>query len=98
MNDTKQNARRALTITTVLTLFVASAEILIAYSNYRKGMNFLDLTSYVTSNKYIYFLILIVGNMALLPSAVLLYKVRCNIGDINLQQFHVQDRAGPVRG
>lgn len=74
MNDTKQNARRALTITTVLTLFVASAEILIAYSNYRKGMNFLDLTSYVTSNKYIYFLILIVGNMALLPSAVLLYK------------------------
>ena len=41
---------------------------------YKPGMNFLDVTSFVTSNKYLYFLLLIVANMALLPSAVLLYK------------------------
>ncbi len=74
MNDTKQNAGRALTLTTVLTLFIAGAELLIAYSSYRPGMNFLDITSYVTSNKYIYFLLLIIGNMSLLPGAVLLYR------------------------
>lgn len=74
MNETKNNARRAMKITTALTLFVAGAEIFIAFMNYREGMNFLDLTSYVTSNKYIYFLVLIVGNLALLPSAVMLYK------------------------
>ncbi len=74
MNDTKQSAKRALTITTVLTLFVAGAEILIAYSNYKPGMNFLDITSYVTANKYIYYLILIIANMVILPSAVLMYK------------------------
>ena len=74
INDTKQNAKRALTLTTVLTLFIAGAELLIAYSSYRPGMNFLDITSYVTSNKYIYFLLLIIGNMSLLPGAVLLYR------------------------
>lgn len=75
MNDTKQNARRALTLTTLLTLFVAGAGIFIAYANYKPGMNFLDITSYVTSNKYIYFLLLIIGNMVLLPSAILLFNV-----------------------
>ena len=49
MDTTKQNAKRALTLTTVLTLFVAGFEILIAYTNYRPGMNFFDLASYVTS-------------------------------------------------
>ena len=48
MNDTKQNAKRAITLTTVLTLFIAGADLLIAYTNYRPGMNFLDITSYVT--------------------------------------------------
>lgn len=74
MNDTKQNARIALTLTTILTLFIAGGELLIAYDEYMPGMNFLDITSYVTSNKYIYFLLLIIGNMVLLPGAVLLYK------------------------
>ncbi len=74
MNDTKQNAKRALTLATILTLFIAGAELLIAYANYKPRMNFLDITSYVTSNKYIYFLLLIIGNIILLPSAVLLYK------------------------
>ena len=74
MDMTKQNARRALTITTVLTLFVAGFEIYMAYVNYKPGMNFIDLASYVTSNRYIYYLILIVGNMVMLPGAVLLFK------------------------
>ena len=47
MNDTKQNSRRALTIITALTLIVAGFEILMAYSNYKPGMNLLDITSYV---------------------------------------------------
>lgn len=70
----KQNARRALTLTTILTLFVAGFELFFAFMLYKPGMNFLDVTSFVTSNKYLYFLLLIVANMALLPSAVLLYK------------------------
>ncbi len=74
MDMTKQNARRALTITTVLTLFVVGFEIYMAYVNYKPGMNFIDLASYVTSNRYIYYLILIVGNMVMLPGAVLLFK------------------------
>ena len=74
MDMTKQNARRALTITTVLTLFVVGFEIYMAYVNYKPGMNFIDLASYVTSNRYIYYLMLIVGNMVMLPGAVLLFK------------------------
>ena len=74
MDTTKQNAKRALTLTTVLTLFVAGFEVLIAYTNYRPGMNFFDLASYVTSNRYIYYLILILANMIMLPGAVLLFK------------------------
>lgn len=74
MDMTKQNAKRALTLTTILTLFVAGFEIFIAYANYKPGMNFFDLVSYVTSNRYIYYLILIVANMVLLPGAVLLFK------------------------
>ena len=74
MDMTKQNAKRALTLTTILTLFVAGFEIFTAYANYKPGMNFFDLASYVTSNRYIYYLILIVANMVLLPGAVLLFK------------------------
>ena len=74
MDITKQNAKRALTLTTVLTLFVAGFEVFIAYTNYRPGMNFFDLASYVTANRYIYYLILIIANMVMLPSAVLLFK------------------------
>ena len=74
MDQTKQNAKKALTITTVLTLFVTGFEIFMAYANYKPGMNFIDIASYVTSNRYIYYLILITGNMILLPAAVLLFK------------------------
>lgn len=70
----KENGKKALTIVTVLTLFVAGFELLIAFFNYKPGMNFLDLTSYVLSNKYVYFVLLIVANLALLPGAVMLYK------------------------
>ena len=74
MNATEQNAKRALTLTTTLTLFVAGFEVFIAYTNYKPGMNFFDLASYVTSNRYIYYLLLIVANMVMLPGAVLLFK------------------------
>lgn len=74
MDMTKQNAKRALTLTTVLTLFVAGFEIFIAYTNYKPGMNFFDLASYVTANRYFYYLVLILANMVMLPSAVLLFK------------------------
>ena len=74
MDIKKANATRALAITTVLTLFVAGFEIFIAYTHYEQGMNFIDIGSYVTSNRYFYYLILIAANMILLPGAVLLYK------------------------
>ena len=76
MNDitAKENSKKALAIVTVLTLFVAGFELFFAFTNYKPGMNFLDLTSYVISNKYIYFTLLIVANLALLPWAVMLYK------------------------
>ncbi len=45
MDMTKQNAKRALTLTTVLTLFVAGFEIFIAYTNYKPGRNFFDRAS-----------------------------------------------------
>ena len=73
--DTKRtNATRALTITTVLTLFVTGFEMFMAYTHYQQGMNFIDIGSYVTSNRYFYYLILIAANMILLPGAVLLFK------------------------
>ena len=74
MDMTKESAKRALTLTTVLTLFVAGFEILIAYTNYKPGMNFFYLASYVTANRYIYYLLLIIANMVMLPGAVLLFK------------------------
>lgn len=74
METAKANATRAIAITTVLTLFVTGFEIFIAYSNYKQGMNFIDIASFVTANRYIYYLILIAANMILLPGAVLLFK------------------------
>ena len=74
MDTKRSNATRALTITTVLTLFVTGFEIFMAYTNYQQGMNFFDIGSYVTSNRYFYYLILIAANVILLPGAVLLFK------------------------
>jgi len=74
METTKTNATRALAITTVLTLFITGFEIFIAYTHYQQGMNFIDIASYVTSNRYYYYLILIAANIILLPGAVLLFK------------------------
>ena len=74
MDMKKTNATRAIAITTALTLFITGFEIFIAYTHYQQGMNFIDIGSYVTSNRYIYYLILIAGNMILLPAAVLLFK------------------------
>ena len=74
MDTKKANATRAITITTVLTLFVTGFEIFMAYSHYRQGMNFIDIGSYVTSNSYFYYLILIAANMILLPGAVMLFR------------------------
>ena len=69
MDTTKQNAKQAVTLTMMLTLFVAGFELLIAFTKYRTGMNFLDLTTYVTQNKYIYLMLLMIANLALFPTA-----------------------------
>ena len=74
MDTTKQNAKQAVTLTTILTLFVAGFELLIAFTKYRTGMNLLDLTTYVTQNQYIYFILLMIANLALFPAAFLLFK------------------------
>ena len=47
----KTKRKRALMLTTVHTLFVAGFEIFMVYTNYRPGMNFFDLASYVNSNR-----------------------------------------------
>lgn len=69
-----KNAERALTITTTLTLFVAGFEVLMAYLNFKPGMNFLDIASYANANIRIYCLILILINLILLPGAVMLFR------------------------
>ena len=74
MDNTRSNATRAIAIITVFTLFVTGFEVFIAYTHYKQGMNFIDIGSYVTSNRYIYYLILIVANMIMLPGTMLLYK------------------------
>ena len=74
METSKTNATRAIAITATLTLFVTGFEIFMAYTHYKQGMNFIDIGSYVTSNRYFYYLILIAANMILLPGAVLLFK------------------------
>lgn len=74
MDTRKSNATRAIAITTALTLFVTGFEIFMAYTHYEPGMNFIDIASYVASNRYFYYLVLIAANMILLPGAVLLFK------------------------
>ena len=74
MDIKKTNAKRALYLTTILTLFAAGFELFIAFENYKPGMNFFDVASYVTANRYIYYLLLILVNMIMLPSVVLLFK------------------------
>ena len=74
MNENKfKLARTSLAITTVLTLFVAGFEVLMAASSYRPGMNIFDIATYATANVNVYCLILILLNLSLLPFAVLLY-------------------------
>ena len=74
MNENKfKLAKTALTITTVLTLFVAGFEVLMAIGGYRSGMNIFDIASYATANMNGYCLILILANLILLPFAILLY-------------------------
>ena len=72
-NDIK-NAGKALAITTTLTLFIATFEMVNALSFYRPGMNLLDIASYVQANKWIFAFTFIIGNLVLLPSALFLYK------------------------
>ncbi len=69
-----RNAEKALTITTILTLFAAGFEVFMSCTNYKAGMNIFDIASYSTSNMNAYCLVLILINVILLPSAVLLYK------------------------
>ena len=72
-NDIK-NAGKAVTITTVLTLFTATFEMANALRFYKPGMNLLDIASYVQANKWIFAFTFIFGNLVLFPSALLLYK------------------------
>ena len=72
-NDIK-NARKAITITTVLTLFIAAFEMVNALGFYKPGMNLLDIASYVQANKQIFAFTFILGNLVLFPGAWLLYK------------------------
>ena len=74
MNEKSFNlAKTALTITTVLTLFVAGFEVLMAIYGYKPGMNIFDIATYATANMNAYCLILILANLILLPFAILLY-------------------------
>ncbi|MBE5871844.1 MAG: CPBP family intramembrane metalloprotease [Lachnospiraceae bacterium] len=72
-NDIK-NAGKAITITTVLTLFIATFEMVNALGFYKQGMNLLDIASYVQANKWIFAFIFIFGNLVLFPGAWFLYK------------------------
>ena len=72
-NDIK-NAGKALTITTVLTLFIATFEMVNALRFYKPGMNLLDIASYVQANRWIFAFTFIFANLVLFPSALLLYK------------------------
>lgn len=71
--DTK-NAKKALIITTILTIIVAGYEFFNSCQNYENGMNLLDFASYANSNLNVYCLVLILANVILLPSALFLYK------------------------
>ena len=69
------NAKRAITITSLLTIVVAGFELLMAFSHYEPGMTICDVASHVTrDNRIIYLLLLIIANIAFLPAALLLYR------------------------
>lgn len=68
------NAKRAIGITTTLTILVAIFELLIAFSQYQPGMTIGDVGTYVTNKRHIYLMLLIIANLSLLPGALLLYK------------------------
>ena len=69
------NARRAITIVTLFTLITAGFELFMAFSHYQPGMTICDVASHVTrDNRIIYLSLLIIANLAFLPSALLLYK------------------------
>lgn len=74
MNNKNEYAEKALKLTTLLTLLVAGYEVAGACSNYKIGMNFLDIASFATADLNTYCVILILANMILLPSAILLYR------------------------
>lgn len=75
MNKTNiEYAEKALKLTTILTLIVAGYEVAQSCSNYKIGMNLLDIASYATANLNTYCIILILANIILLQSAILLYK------------------------
>ena len=69
-----KNAGKALTITTVLTVFIAAFEMINALGFYKPGMNLLDIASYVQANKPIFAFTFIFGNLVLLPCALFLYR------------------------
>lgn len=74
MNEKNFNlAKTTLTITTVLTLFVAGFEVLMAIGGYQSGMNIFDISTYATANMNVYCMILILANLIFLPFAILLY-------------------------
>ena len=68
-NDIK-NAGKAIAITTTLTLFIATFEMVNALRFYKQGMNLLDIASYVQANKWIFAFTFIFGNLVLFPSAL----------------------------
>lgn len=70
----ERNAKTALAITTVLTLFVAGYEVLTVMMHYQNGMNFFDIASFATVDMDIYCLVLILANIIMLPWAVLLFR------------------------
>ena len=70
----EKNAKKALIITTILTIIVAGYELFNSCQNYKNGMNLLDFASYANANLNIYCLVLILANMILLPFAIRLYR------------------------
>jgi len=73
-NDIK-NAGKALTITILLTFFIAAFEMANALGFYKQGMNLFDIASYVQANKWIFAFTFIFANLVIFPGAWFLYKV-----------------------
>jgi len=71
---TYNNARKAIFITTTLTILIAGAEFANALRYYETGMNLLDIASYVQANPWFFGFTFIFINLVMLPGALLLYK------------------------